>query len=156
MNTNNTAKKKEVADIRVQRNTSNSMLIPEQELRNRLSAFWIFIMINMAFADIVGFTYPGFMAKLVAGGPIDGVVVTPALLLLGALLLEIPTAMIILSRLLNNRINRWFNIIAAVITIIYVTGMSSPTVVYWFFCSLEIFASLVIIVLAWKWRNPED
>jgi len=156
MNTSNTATRMEGLDITKQRVKSNRSSLPDQETRNRLSAFWIFIMINMAFADIVGFTYPGFMAKLVAGGPIDGVVITPALLMVGALLLEIPTAMIILSRLLQTKINRWFNIIAAVITIIYVTGMSSPTVVYWFFCSLEIFACLVIILLAWKWRNPED
>ncbi len=127
----------------------------QEEMKARFSTLWIFIMFNMAFADIIGFTYPGFMAKLVAGGPIDGIVVTPTLLLVGALLLEIPTAMIFLSRILKNRINRWFNIIAAVITIIYVVGMSTPTVVYWFFCSLEIIASLAIIVLACKWRNLE-
>lgn len=153
MNSINTAVNKQGSDIKVQKETNNSILIPEQEFRSILSAFWIFIMINMAFADIVGFTYPGFMAKLVAGGPIDGVVVTPALLLFGAILLEIPTSMIILSRLLKAKIIRWFNIIAAVITILYVAGMGSSTVVYWFFCSLEIVACLVIIVLAWKWRN---
>ncbi|NLI41395.1 MAG: hypothetical protein GX421_09480 [Caldisericales bacterium] len=127
----------------------------QEEMKTRLSTLWIFIMFNMAFADIIGFTYPGFMAKLVAGGPIDGIVVTPTLLLIGALLLEIPTVMILLSRLLKHSINRWFNVIAAVITIIYVVGMSTPTVVYWFFCSLEIIASLVIIVLAYKWRFLE-
>jgi len=147
--------KKEDINIGQKRMKSKRVFLPEQEMKNILSAFWIFIMINMAFADIIGFTYPGFMAKLVAGGPIDGIVVTPTLLLVGALLLEIPTAMIILSRLLKHGVNRWFNIIAAVITIIYVAGMSSPTVVYWFFCSLEIVTSLVILVLAWKWCNPE-
>ena len=147
--------KKEGVDFNELREISNSYVIPEQELKNRLSAFWIFIMINMAFADIVGFSYPGFMAKLVAGGPIEGIVVTPTLLMIGALLLEIPTSMIILSRFLKKKFNRLFNIIAAVITIIYVTGMSSPTVVYWFFCSLEIVASVMIIALAWKWRTTE-
>lgn len=127
----------------------------QEEMKTTFSTLWIFIMFNMAFADIIGFTYPGFMAKLVAGGPIDGIVVTPTLLLVGALLLEIPTAMIFLSRLLKHSINRWFNMIAAVITMIYVVGMSTPTVVYWFFCSLEIIASLLIIVLACKWRNLE-
>lgn len=133
---------------------SNSK-IKQVEIKTIFSTLWIFIMINMAFADIIGFTYPGFVAKLVAGGPIDGTVVTPTLLLVGALLLEIPTAMILLSRLLKHSINRWFNIIAAIITIIYVAGMSTPTVVYWFFCSLEIVASLAIIVLAVKWRDQE-
>jgi hypothetical protein len=156
MNTINNTTKKEEVNIKEKRMKNNIISLSEQEIKNRLSTFWIFIMINMAFADIIGFTYPGFMAKLVAGGPIDGIVVTPTLLLVGALLLEIPTAMIILSRLLKKSINRWFNIIAAIITIVYVVGMSTPTVVYWFFCSLEIIASLVIIALTWKWRNPEN
>jgi hypothetical protein len=124
----------------------------QEEMKTTLSTLWIFIMFNMAFADIIGFTYPGYMAKLVAGVPIDGIVVTPTLLLIGALLLEIPTAMILLSRLLKNGINRWFNIIAGVITIIYVAGMSSPTAVYWFFAAIEVLSCLVIIWLAWKWK----
>jgi hypothetical protein len=110
----------------------------------------------MAFADIIGLMVPGYLAKIVAGGPIDGIVITLPLLLIGAFLLEIPTAMILLSRLLKYGINRWFNIIAAVITIIYVTGMNSPTAVYWFFCSMEILACLAVIVMAWKWCNPES
>ena len=134
---------------------SNTNSLSTEEMKTRLPFFWIFIMINMAFADIIGLMVPGYLAKIVAGGPIDGTVVTTSLLLIGAFLLEIPTAMILLSRLLKHGINRWFNIIAAVITIIYVTGMSSPTVIYWFFCSLEILACLAVIVMAWKWRKPE-
>jgi uncharacterized membrane protein YhaH (DUF805 family) len=135
---------------------SNTSLLSTEETKTRLSLFWIFIMINMAFADIIGLMVPGYMAKIVAGGPIDGTVVTTSLLLIGALLLEIPTAMILLSRLLKYGVNRWFNIIAGVITIVYVAGMSSPTVIYWFFCSIEILACLAVIVMAFKWRKPEN
>jgi hypothetical protein len=135
---------------------SNTIVLSTEEMKTRLSLFWIFIMINMAFADIIGLMVPGYLAKIVAGGPIDGIVITLPLLLLGAILLEIPTAMILLSRMMNYGINRLFNIIAAVITIIYVTGMSSPTAVYWSFCSMEILACLTVIVMAWKWRNPES
>jgi hypothetical protein len=124
----------------------------QEEMKTRLSTLWIFIMFNMAFADIVGFTYPGFMAKIVAGTSIDGMVVTPTLLLIGAFILEIPIAMIILSRLLKYGLNRWVNIIAGFITIIYVIGMGSPTGVYYFFATLEVLSCLVIIWLAWKWK----
>jgi hypothetical protein len=135
---------------------SNTIVLSTEEMKTRLSLFWIFIMINMAFADIIGLMVPGYLAKIVAGGPIDGIVITLPLLLVGAILLEIPTAMILLSNLLKYGINRWLNIIAAVITIIYVIGMSSPTAVYWFFCSMEILTCLTVIVMAWKWRNPES
>ncbi len=135
---------------------SNSTVLPEQEMKNRLSTFWIFIMINMAFADIIGLMVPGYLAKIVAGGPIDGTVVTTSLLLIGAILLEIPTAMILVSRLAKYGLNRWLNIIAAVITIIYVAGMGSPTAIYWFFCSIEILACLAVIVMSLRWRKPEN
>ncbi|MBA4386230.1 MAG: hypothetical protein C0410_15965, partial [Anaerolinea sp.] len=102
---------------------SNTNALSTEEMKSRLPFFWIFIMINMAFADIIGLMIPGTLAKIVAGGPIDGIVVTLPLLLIGAFLLEIPTAMILLSRLLKHGINRWFNIVAAIITIIYVVGM---------------------------------
>jgi hypothetical protein len=120
-----------------------------------LSTLWIFIMINMAFADIIGMTYPGFMAKMVAGTPVDGMVVTPTLLLIGAFILEIPTAMILLSRLLKHGINRWVNMIGGLITIIFVMGMGSPTIVYYFFETIEVLSCLAIIWFAWKWTNPE-
>jgi hypothetical protein len=127
----------------------------QEEMKTRFSTLWIFIMFNMAFADIIGMTYPGFMAKIVAGTPVDGVVVTPTLLLIGAFILEIPTAMILLSRLLKHGINRWVNMIGGLITIIFVTGMGSPTIVYYFFETIEVLSCLTIIWFAWKWRNPE-
>ena len=92
------------------------------------------------------------MAKIVAGTPVDGMVITPTLLLIGAFILEIPTAMILLSRLLKYGINRWVNIIGGFITIIYVIGLGSPTGVYYFFAAIEVLACLVIIWLAWKWK----
>jgi Family of unknown function (DUF6326) len=124
----------------------------QEEMKTRFSTLWIFIMFNMAFADIVGLNYPGVMAKIVAGTPVDGMVITPTLLLIGAFILEIPTAMILLSRLLKYGINRWVNIIGGFITIIYVIGLGSPTGVYYFFAAIEVLACLVIIWLAWKWK----
>jgi hypothetical protein len=124
----------------------------QEEMKTRFSTLWIFIMFNMAFADIVGLNYPGVMAKIVAGTPVDGMVITPTLLLIGASILEIPTAMILLSRLLKYGINRWVNIIGGFITIIYVIGLGSPTGVYYFFAAIEVLACLVIIWLAWKWK----
>ena len=51
--------------------------------------------------------------------------ITPGFLLLAAVLAEVPIAMIVLSRVLKHRANRWANIVAGVITIAYVAGGSS-------------------------------
>src|SRR5574340_218379 len=85
----------------------------------RLSTMWIFIMLNMIFADILGFMYPGGLKEVLAGYA-GGVHITPGFLLAAAVVTEIPIAMIVLSRVLRHRANRWANIVAGVVTIVYV------------------------------------
>ena len=80
-------------------------------MRTRLSTLWVFIMFNMVFADILSFMYPGFLSEVMAGHA-GGVQITPAFLLVAAVLTEVPIAMIVLSRVLNHRANRWANIAA--------------------------------------------
>jgi len=71
-------------------------------------------MFNMAFADILS-----FMLGLTAGHTPE-IQVTQGLMLVMAILLEIPIAIIILSRVLAYSANRWANIIAAALTILLV------------------------------------
>ena len=125
-----------------------------QDMRVRLSTLWIFVMFNMVFADIVGFMIPGALEDIITGNV--GVDITEGLLLVFSILLEIPIAMIVLSRVLPYRANRIANIIAAVITILFVIGGGSATLVYIFFATIEVLAMLVIIWFAWKWPSPEE
>ena len=119
----------------------------------RLSTLWIFIMFNMVFADILSFMYPGFLSEVMAGKA-GGVQITPGFLLAAAVLTEVPIAMIVLSRVLKHRANRWANIVAGVITIAYVAGGTSTYPHGLFFSAVEVASALVIIWSAWKWRNP--
>ena len=123
------------------------------EMKTRLSTLWIFVMFNMAFADIVGFMSPGTLQDIISGSV--GFKVTQELLLVFALLLEIPIAMIVLARVLPHRTNRWANIIAALITTVFVIGMGNPSLSYIFFATLEVVAMLLIIWFAWTWPISE-
>jgi hypothetical protein len=125
------------------------------EMRAKLSTLWIFLMFNMVFADIFSFMYPGFLKQIVAGTVVDGTQITPEFLLIAAIVTEISIAMVLLSRLLKYGLNRWVNIIGAIITILWVIGGGSATLHYIFFASIEVVCALVIIWLAWKWRSPE-
>ena len=100
----------------------------------RLSLFWIFILFNMVFADILSFMYPGFLKEV---------------------LTEIPIAMIVLSRVLRRGVNRWANIVAAVITIAYVAGGSTRSPHGIFLSAVQVACALLIVWSAWKWRSPE-
>ena len=115
----------------------------------KLSTLWIFVMFNMMFADIVGFINPGALEEIMT---MD---ITQELLLVFAILLEIPIAMIVLSRILKYRANRWANIIASVITIVFVIAGGSTYLSYIFFATMEVACMLLIIWYTWKWPNPE-
>ena len=125
-----------------------------QDMPTRLSTLWVFIMFNMVFADILSFMYPGFLSEVLAGRA-GGVQITPGFLLVAAVLAEVPIAMIVLSRVLAQRANRWANIGAGVITIAYVAGGSSTYPHGIFFTTIQVACALAIMWNAWKWRSPE-
>jgi len=82
-----------------------------------------------------------------------GFQITQGILLAFAVLLEIPILMIFLSRVLKQKINRWANIIASIITILFVVGGASFFPYYYFFASVEVVCMLIIIQTAWNWRE---
>lgn len=117
-----------------------------------LSTLWIVIMINMLKADILSLYIPGAadeVAKTAGTTPIS------QLMLGGAIMMEISIAMIILSRVLKHKINRWANIIASVITIAFVVGGGVSYPHYLFIATVEVICLLLIIGLAWRWTEPK-
>ena len=122
--------------------------------KEKLSLLWIVVMFTMVFADIVGFLNPGTLKDMMNGEV--GIQITQEVLLAFAVLIEIPIIMIMLSRILKYRINRWANIVASVITILFVVGGGSPFPYYIFFAFVEVVCMLAIIWTAWKWPNPES
>lgn len=117
-----------------------------------LSTLWVFVMFNMLAADILSFMYPGFLEELMTGyaGEIR---VTPGFLLLAAIFLKVPIAMIVLSRVLEHRANRWANIVAGVVTIAFVVGGGSLALHYIFFATIEVACLALIVWYAWRWSD---
>ena len=119
----------------------------------RLSTLWVVVMFNMVFADILTFIQPGALQELWAGQA--GVQVTPGLLLVFAILIEIPIAMIFASRILKPKANLWANTVAAVITTAWVVGGGSLTLHYVFFAAVEIACMALIVWSVWTQRISE-
>ncbi|EDM46402.1 DUF6326 family protein [Marinobacter algicola] len=117
----------------------------------KLSILWVCVLFNMIFADIVGFMTPGFLESVIKGE--TGFEVTQELLLFFSILLEIPIAMVVLSRILPYRWNRWTNMIAATITVIFIILGGSNNLSYVFFASIEIACLMAIIFLVWRWKH---
>ena len=89
----------------------------------RISMLWVVVMLNMLFADALTLYIPESLQKVLSGStPAD---ITPAMMLVMAVIIEIPIAMIFLSRVLKDRVNRWVNTATAAITIVSVVGFST-------------------------------
>jgi hypothetical protein len=90
-----------------------------EEMKARLSTLWI-VMFALLTADVLSSYIPAAgeeMAGFAGETPI------PLLMLVAAILNAIPILMIYLARVLKPRANRWANIIAAVITIVYLDSV---------------------------------
>lgn len=124
----------------------------KNDIGTRISTLWVVVMFNMAFADILTFIRPGALQDLWAGEA--GVQVTPGLLLAFAILLEIPIAMIYLSRVLKPVVARWANTGAAAVTTLFVIGGGSTDPYYVFFAAVEVACMALIVWSVWARPAP--
>jgi hypothetical protein len=123
-----------------------------KDVKAKLSTLWVVLMFNLLAADVLSLYIPGAhdeMAQFAGETPIS------QLMLVGAIVMEIPIAMIFLSRILKRGANRWVNVIAAVITVAYVIGGGSTYPHYIFFATIEVACMLLVAWYAWKWPKPE-
>ena len=114
-----------------------------------LSTLWLFAMLTYTYGDVVTLMDP------VKHGSLQ---LTEGFLLGGSIFMMIPISMVLLSRLLPYRANRWANLIAGTIMTAMLTltlFVAVPTLYYAFFSAIEIACTAFIVGYAWKWRNPE-
>lgn len=130
------------------------------EMKDRkviLSTVWIFVMFNYLYCDVVALMDPKLLKQFMTGN-VGGIQFTEGFLLGASILMEIPIAMVLLSRILNYKANRWANIVAGTImTLVQVGSLfgSSPAIYYIFFSIIEISVTALIVWYAWKWSKPE-
>lgn len=119
-----------------------------------LSTLWIFLTVNFIFCDVFSLHYHEDLNKLLTG-KVGDTEITQEFLLIFAFIMEIPMLMILLSQLLEQKINRILNIIAGVLLIAVQTSSllwGDNTLHYWFFSIIEIGTCIYIIWLANNWR----
>jgi len=145
-----------VRQIPSQEKKMNTSVTPAKKIDTKvlLSTLWIVVMINMAYADILSLHIPGALDEVAKTSVSTGAPI-PQLMLGGAIMMEIPVAMIILSRVLKVGVNRWVNIIVGIFTIAYIWGGAASYPHYIFIAMVETLCLLLIIWNALKWRNVE-
>ena len=129
------------------------------DTKERLSLFWIFALLNYLYADVLA-----LWAMAGSRHPFEPL--PPWALAGSAVLMEIPIAMIVASRLLPFRVNRLANIIAAAIETLVngfltfvppLAGWGRPPALpeYLFFATIETVCTSVIVWQAWTWSGVE-
>ena len=122
------------------------------DIKTLLSTLWIFVLFNMIFRDLHEFGRPGFLEEIMTG-IVNGVQITEELMLLGGIMAEVPISMVLLSRVLKYRVNRWANIIAGATTIAFVINNGVKDLDDIFFTAIEVVALILIVWCAGKWKK---
>lgn len=124
-----------------------------------LSTLWIVVTVNFLFCDIFTLMHSPDLQNFIRGS-LDGMQITQEFLLGFAIVMEIPMIMILLSRILPNKLNRIFQLIAATF-LVFVQAWSlfvgEVSLHYWFFSIVEIGLLVAIVWQAMGWStHPVD
>ncbi len=110
-----------------------------------LSTLWIFILFNMLLRDLHEFPTDGYIEELMT------LKLSELEMLIYAFIVEIPISMVLLSRILSVRYNRWANIIAAIVSALgIISTLPGADLDDIFFAIVNIGALIVIIKTANK------
>ncbi len=116
----------------------------------KLSALWAVVALNFVYGDV--FTLLGK----------QNTNLTSDSLLVAAIFVETAIIMVIVSRVLKQRVNSWVNIVVGALNFVVtlaslISGLTAGTQASYniFFAITEMVFLLLIIWYAWAWRNTE-
>jgi len=122
-----------------------------------LSTLWIFVTLNYLYCDLIGLMDSSLLKQYLTGS-VEGLTINESFLLYAGILMEIPIAMVLLSKILPKNANCWSNIFAGSIkTIVMIATlfMGAVTMYYLFFAVIEIATTIFIVVYALKWLKQK-
>ena len=130
-----------------------------KDMRVALPLLWVFMLLNYLYCDVLSLMDPANLKDVLAGhAAVGSVQITPEFLLVSGVLMEVPMAMILLSRVLGHGASRWANVVAASFMAVVQfgsLGVGTPTSYYLFFSVIEVGTLALIAVLALRWTGPE-
>ena len=132
---------------------NTTLTMNDLDKRAKLSSLWIFVFLNMIFRDLHELGRAGFLEEIMTG-VVNGVQITDGLMLIGGIMIAIPLLMIPLIQFLSFKANRLANLVMGVLQIVSVIGVNrAPALDDIFFAVIELLALLLILRLAWNWKE---
>jgi uncharacterized membrane protein HdeD (DUF308 family) len=129
-------------------------------LKIKISVLWLFYVAALvAYMTLAGFE-PGALEQVMAG-EIDGMKITPELMLLFAILFLAPLVMAVLSLTLKDKANRWANIIVGTVFVIIQIAALAETVAQpsaWTILMeiSKLIAPALILWYTYKWPKQKE
>ena len=138
------------------KNTVSTLEDVQINVKLKLSALWIAMMLLYIYADILSLFRPNQLDEMLKGfmGPFPA---TQGSLFVAAIMMMIPAVMVFLSLVLKPRVNRGVNIILGVLYILVnISNLIGESWAYYIaFGLVEIMFAVLIVWYAWKWSQQE-
>ena len=124
--------------------------------RTIVGALWLFVTLNFLYCDVLSLHDRVYLNAIFTGSA-GGVVFTEPVLLAASILMTIPMAAVLLSRIAPHGVARWYSVVAGIVMAVVQVGTlgfgTAPTLQYLYFSAIEIVTTAVI---AWyaiaRWR----
>ncbi|MBR10705.1 MAG: hypothetical protein CMP48_23850 [Rickettsiales bacterium] len=120
--------------------------------RLKLFSLWLFILFNIIFRDIHQMTLKSHLEMLLTGY-YNGMEVTDVIMLFGAIVVNIPISMLLVSLFTKRQVSRKVNMIAgSIMPLILLTSPPTDLDDY-FHLTIEILALISIVTSSFKWKE---
>lgn len=124
--------------------------------RRVVAALWVFVTLFYIYCDVFGLMYPPHLQEYLNGN-VGGLVIDQQFLLNAAILMTIPMASVLISRIAPHRFARWESVAAgAIMALVQIGsfGFGGPATSFYIYCSIiEVAATLAIVwVAARHWK----
>jgi len=128
-----------------------------EDWKIKISVLWLIYGVAVLAEAILGYLELGVIEQVIAG-EIEGMQITPEVLLVFAIIFLIPLVLAFLSLTLKDSINRWLNIIAGIVLAVfglmgpveYLAKQSVYSAYVTLFGIVLVVASALIVWYAWK------
>ncbi|MFZ0530146.1 MAG: DUF6326 family protein [Propionicimonas sp.] len=127
--------------------------------RTVVSSLWLFAILNYLYCDLLGLMYPEDLQGFL-DGKVGGLVIDQQFLLYAAILMTVPMASVLISRIAAHRFARIESIAAAVVmTLVQLATLvfgTPPTLHYMYFSVIEVATTIAIVWVAartWKFDS---
>jgi hypothetical protein len=124
-------------------------------VRLKISALWVAMLLLFAYGDIFGFFRHGQLEDI-SRGEVSGIEITQTFLFAVSVYIAIASAMVFLTLVLRPALARGTNVVLSVLYIVSIvaSAIGESWAFFWFLSLAEIWALAAIVWLAWSWpRN---